>query len=340
MAKSPDQKLKLTYLIRFFERNTDEEHHATMNDILADLERCGIQAERKAIYDDLIALERLGYEIIRDGSRNSEYYLVDRDFELAELKLLVDAVQSSKFISQKRTEELIRKLEEQTSHYRAVQLQRQVYNTNRVKTINETVLYTIDSLHEAISANKRIAFHYCEWNLQKELVYKNDGKIYQVDPVALIWDDENYYLVAYESDESRKPSEYTDEDIRHYRVDKIRDLEVLSDRRICAQAIANFHPAEYVKEHFNMFAGQAEYVKLRFKKHLIGVLIDRFGKEVTILPDETDEGYAVARVRVQVSNQFFGWMTGFGGDIVLQSPENVVNEYKEFLANIQTNYEG
>ena len=337
MAKAPDQKLKLTYLIRFFERNTDEDHPAGMKDILAYLEAQGIHAERKSIYDDIYALSRLGYEVLQTDTRPVAYYLSNRSFELAELKLLVDAVQSSKFISAKKTEELIRKLELLTSKYSEAALQRQVYNTNRVKTVNETVLYTIDSLHEAISQNRRISFHYCEWNLNKELVYRNGGKSYCVDPVALIWDDENYYLVAYESDETRKASEYTEKDIRHYRVDKIRDLSVLDDRRICSAAIGNFRPVEYAKEHFGMFSGEQESVKLCFEKRLVGVMIDRFGKDITLMPAERED-YALARVRVQVSAQFFGWVTGFGPSVTIEGPDRVKKEYRDFLREILSEY--
>ncbi len=324
MSKTSDQKLKILYLIRYFSENTDEGHPVPMAEVIEYLGSMGISAERKSIYSDIEALKRLGYDIEFRKEHPSGYYLASRDFELAELKLLVDAVQSSKFITQKKSNALIGKIEKLASHYQGRALQRQVYVAKRVKTDNEAVLYNIDYIHEAISRSAKIEFKYCEWNLDKELVYRNNGKVYVTNPVALIWDDENYYLVACDDENSG---------YRHYRVDKMRQIAVSDLCRDNIGQVMDFEPAEYAKEHFGMFSGTDETVKMRFDNKLVGVIIDRFGRDVTII--RKNEEYSVARIRVQVSDLFFAWVAGFRGRFVIEGPDNVREQYIEFLDDIR-----
>lgn len=327
MAKSADQKLKLVFLIDYFSKNTDENHPAAMGDIISYLSSNGISAERKSIYSDIDALNRLGYVIEYQRGNPSGYYLASREFELAELKLLVDAVQSSKFITEKKSSALIEKIEKLTSKYEGTKLQRQVYVTNRVKTDNETILYNIDPIHEAIADNKRIKFNYCEWNLKKELVYRNDGREYIVDPVTLIWDDENYYMVANDVHNSV---------LKHYRVDKIRNTVILDEKRTDSPNIKNFDPAIYVRQHFYMFSGNEETMHLRFSNELIGVIIDRFGKDIPII--HVDDNTSDARIRVQVSDSFFGWIAGFRGRITIEKNESVKQQFFTFIEDIRHHF--
>ncbi len=321
MAKSSNQKQKLLLVLQYLQENTDEEHMASTGEIVEHLARNGITSERKSIYSDIETLMDMGYDIIQRRGKDGGYALVSRDFELAELKLLVDAVQSSKFISEKKSNALIKKIEKLTSHYEGRKLQRQVFVANRVKTDNESVFYNIDGIYEGIVNRHIISFKYCEWNLDKKLVYRNEGKRYVVEPQNLIWDDENYYLVA---------RNVETDSIRHYRVDKMTDIIVEEDT--FKEDTAAPAPAEYSKVHFSMFSGDGEIVTVRFDRKLIGVVIDRFGKDVSIIPRGEDS--FDARLNIKVSNQFFGWITGLGRSARIIAPDNVVAQYKALIDDI------
>lgn len=322
MARNSGQKLKLLYLLRILEHETDENHVISTKDIISKLEEQGISAERKSIYDDIAKLQDFGYDIIQKDSRNGGgYYLASREFEQVELKLLVDAVQSSRFVTEKKSRELITKLEKLTSKHEGKLLQRQVYVAGRVKTDNESIYYQIDALHKAISENKQIRFTYLEWNSKKELVPRKNEK-YQVSPWILMWKDENYYLVAYDA---------KSEDLRHYRMDKMAAVEILEEQRIGKEYYENQKPVEYVNKVFSMFHGEEEDVILLFPESLVGVMIDRFGKEVSM---RSFEGKLRARVKVMTSPQFFAWIAGLGKDVQIAGPENVCQAYKEWLETL------
>ncbi len=323
MPKSPEQKKKILVVLKYLMLNSDEEHPISTSTLIDYLENCGIKAERKSIYSDIETLVNMGYDIINRRGNDGGYYIASRDFESAELKLLVDAVQSSKFITEKKSNELISKIEKLTSRHEGRKLQRQVYVARRVKTDNESILYNIDGIHEAISHNSRISFLYYEWNLERKLVCRNNGNRYVVDPLVLVWDDENYYLVA---------GDIANGIIKHFRVDKMSDIKIEPVSR--DRHWENFDVAQYSKEHFAMFHGDKETVTVRFKKHLIGVVIDRFGKDVFIVPKGDD--YFDARLNVQVSNQFFGWITGFAGDACIISPQTVIDRYKKIIEDISS----
>ena len=200
MAKSPNQKLKLLYLVKFLMQHSDEEHPVSTAQIIEELKKNDISAERKSIYDDIEALCNFGVDIVQVKGRNGGYYIGERDFELPELKLLVDSVQSSKFITQDKTYKLIKKIESLASVYDGQLLQRQVYVSNRVKSMNESIYYTVDAISDAITQNKKIKYQYFEYTVTKERRFRHDGKFYEVSPFALIWDDENYYMLAWDSD--------------------------------------------------------------------------------------------------------------------------------------------
>ena len=275
MAKSAGQKLKLLYLIKFLTENTDENHPASTADLIAYLETNGIHSERKSIYDDIAKLCDFGYDIIQVHSRlGGGYYMAGRDFELAELKLLVDAVQSSRFLTTKKSRALIKKLELLAGKHDAGKLQRQVYVAGRIKTENESIYYNIDSIHSAIQENKQISFQYLEWNLKKQLVPR-DHLTRQVSPWALIWREENYYLAAFDSQEGI---------MKHYRVDKMGRVCVLDAAREGIEQFSRTDPAVYSNQTFGMYGGQEETVTLQFPNRLIGVVLDRFGREVEIRP--------------------------------------------------------
>lgn len=327
MAKNSGQKLKLLYIVKILTEESDENHPVSTKTLIEKLGNYGVSAERKSIYDDIAKLQDFGYDIIQMDNRNGGgYYLASREFELAELKLLVDAVQSCRFITQKKSRELIKKLERMSGKYDAGQLQRQVYVAGRVKTENESIYYSIDALHHAMQENKKISFLYMEWNGKKELVPRKNGVRYNVSPWTLIWKDENYYLVAYDDVAGI---------LKHYRVDKIADVEMLSEKRNGREVFESMDLAVYANTTFGMYGGELCDVVLRFPEKLVGVVIDRFGKEISI---RKDGELWRARVKVMVSPQFYGWMSAVGKEIQIVSPQNVRGQYIDWLNDLIKEY--
>ncbi|MBM6926735.1 helix-turn-helix transcriptional regulator [Pseudoflavonifractor phocaeensis] len=312
MAKSACQKLKLLTLSRILWQNTDENHPMTVPQLIAELERQGIKAERKSIYTDMEALRDFGLDVQSRKGRAPGWFLGERTFQLAELKLLVDAVQSSRFITQKKSGQLIRKLEAQASVHQARQLQRQVYVDRRVKALNETIYYSVDRLHSAITAGKTVTFQYFEYNVHKEKVYRHGGRRYTVSPAGLIWDSENYYLAGYD---------HHRQELRHYRVDRMADLAVISLPR---QGVPqDFDMAAYAAKHFGMFSGREGQLTLRCSNRLVGVILDRFGLDAILVPDGPD--HFTVTISAVVSPQFLGWLFGLGDGVTLLRPQWAVD---------------
>ncbi len=328
MPKGTNQKFKLYYLAKIMVEKTDDNHSLTMPQIKEELEKYEVTADRKSLYDDMDALEKLGIEVIheRDG-RNTYYHVASKKFEIAELKLLVDSIQSSKFITEKKSNDLIKKITSFASEYEAIQLKRQVVVQGRIKAMNESIYYVVDEIHSAISQNKKIRFQYLQWNLKKEMSPRKDED-YEVSPWALTWDDENYYLVAFDS---------VSEKIKHYRVDKMRKIDILEEKREGKEHFNSIDMAAYSKMNFGMFGGKPEMVKLSFKNEIVGVMLDRFGKDITIRSSEK-EGWSETNVEVVVSNQFFGWIFGLGNVIRIAGPEDIVSRYKKELEEVMSLY--
>jgi len=319
MPKGTKQKLKLIYLIKYLLDRTDENHKVMMSDIIEYLEENEITAERKSIYDDIEAIRGLGIDVIGEKSgKNYYYHVAGREFEVAELKLLVDAIQSSKFITEKKSSELIKKLGSLVSVHEAHQLQRQVYVAGRAKALNENIYYNIDALHYAIGNNYKIKFQYFQWNIKKEMELRRNGEFYEVSPWALLWEDENYYLIGFDA---------VSGEIRHYRVDKMLNISSLPLMREGKEYFEKLNLADYTKRNFGMFAGEEETVKLEVDNRLIGVILDRFGKDIMVIP--ADEEHFRINVKVAVSSQFFGWIFALGKNVRILGPENVVNKMRE-----------
>lgn len=324
MARSERQKLKLLYIIRMLEEYSDENHPLSTAEIITRLEAVGIHSERKSIYDDIDRLCDFGYDIIRVHSRlGGGYYLASREFELPELKLLVDAVQSSRFVTTKKSRELIKKLEAKAGKHDAGKLQRQVYVSGRIKTENESIYYNVDNIHRAIQDNKQIRFVYLDWNLKKEMVPRTNNATKSVSPWALIWRDENYYLIAYDEQDAI---------LKHYRVDKMGKVEVVPEARQGMEQFSKLDLAAYADKTFGMFGGSSETVTLQFSNRLIGVVLDRFGKDVDVRAMGND--LFNVRAKVVISGQFFGWLAGIGKDAKIVSPETVKDKYREWLKDI------
>lgn len=319
-----DPSLKTLYLLELLMEKTDEEHPLSAAAMVRALEEeYQIHVNRTTIYSELRKLSDAGTDIVHRDEKPSGYYVGSRMFELAELKLLVDAVQASKFITQKKSEQLIRKLETLCSRPEAKQLSSQVTVYNRPKTSNETIFYNVDRIHSAIFQNHQITYQYVEWTMDKKTVPRHDGAYYNVSPLHLIWDDENYYLIAYDERTNM---------VRHYRVDKMRDLVIQEDLRSSGALEQKIDVAAFSRKTFGMYNGVDTKVQLQGKKHLAGVVLDRFGADIWMRP--LDEESFSAAVTVTVSRQFFGWLTAIGPELKITGPEEVKEAYRDYLETI------
>ena len=321
------QRLRTLYVMKILLRYSDENHTISSNDIVRHLKEYGVNAERKVIYTDIAILNKFGMDI--ETVPNVGYYVNSREFELPELKLLVDAVQASKFITANASKTLIRKLEGLTSEMNADQLQRQVFIRNRLKSGNTATYYNVDNIHAAISKNRQVSFKYCKWTTKKRLRMKKDGALYLVSPWALTWNDENYYLVGCIETDGRI-------EVRHFRVDKMKNLAIMDAERVGRREFEGFDLAAFAKKTFGMYGGHDYLVTLNCENDLIGVIIDRFGKDIPVLPDGEDR--FETKVLVSVSRQFYGWLTGIGSGIRITGPEEVVKDYYKYMKDLMEHY--
>ncbi len=324
MSRGTNQKFKLLYLMEIMQEKTDEEHALTLRQIKEELEKYDVTAERKSIYTDLEDMERFGIEILKEQrGRETYYHVASRKFELAEVKLLVDAIQSSKFITLKKSRELIAKLKSFVSKNEANLLQRQLFIDGRVKTMNESVFYNVDEIYKAINDNKKIRFKYYKWDINKKLVPRHGDEWFVVSPWALTWMEENYYMVAYDEWAGK---------MKNYRVDKMMKISITDEKREGKKEFDNFDMANLSKSTFSMFDGDRERVKLRFDNSICGVFLDRFGKD-DISFRKVDDDHSEVTVEVSVSPQFYGWIFGLGDKVKVVGPENVVKELKKYAGD-------
>lgn len=330
MPKMPNQKQKLLILRRYLYENTDENHKVSVSDMANYLEACGVSAERKSLYDDIEQLRAFGDDILLDKSeRKTGYYVTSREFELSELKLLVDAVQGSKFITRKKSAQLIKKLEGLCSRSQGAELSRQVLISRRIKNMNESIYYSVDALHAAINSDSSIKFQYFDYDLKFERVLRHDGKFYTVSPFALTWDDENYYLIAYDH-ESRM--------IRHYRVDRMVSIKPTGERRLGREEFEKTDIESYSGKVFSMFGGTEQRIGMEFDNSLTNAVIDRFGKDIMMRKSENNGKFYIS-ADVIVSPHFYGWLFSFGEKVKLVSPESAVAQFKEYADSVRALYE-
>lgn len=325
MAGAPNPKMKLLYLMKIFLERTDEEHALSMQEILNALAEFRIKAERKSIYTDMELLRQYGLDIEMVKTKTVKYYISSRDFELPELKLLVDAVQSSHFITAKKSNELIKKLSALASVHQAKQLKRQVYLAEQAKPLNESIYYNVDAIHTAINEKHKISFQYFDYNVDKKRVYRRDGELYIHTPVALCWNDDKYYLICYNT-------KY--DDFTHYRVDRMNKVEVLEEK---AEKIDNkrFSIAEHTKKNFGMFGGELTQATLRFDNELVNAVLDKFGTDVLL--SKKGEQFEIT---VEVSNSpvFLSWIFQFGEKAEIIAPEGLRLSMKESIEKVRGKY--
>ena len=319
-----DEKMTVLYLMRILLEETDPSHPLNAAQLIGLLEQqydCSVS--RGTLYANIRRLREYGLDIGQKKGSGFGYYINKRDFDLAELKLLVDAVQSSKFITKEKSEVLIQKLEKLSGKENAKQLQRQVFIYNRIKTDNNAIYANVDAIHAAIHENRQIRFKYCEWTVAKKLVQKKNGTDYLVSPWALAWEDEKYYLVAYDAAAGI---------IKHYRVDKMQEVRPDEHERLGKEHFENFDLAAYSRKTFSMYGGSDVKIKLQGKAELAGVIIDRFGQDVLMVPQK--DGSFTVTVTVQMSPQFFGWLTGIGKGLRILWPKEAADAYRRYLEDI------
>lgn len=330
MPKSFNQKMRLLALIDIFNEYTDEFHGLSLEEIKNMLLKQDIKADRKTLYVDFNNLKDYGLDIVMESKGRTAYYsLANRVFELPELKLLVDSIQSAKFISEKKSKDLIKKLSSpaMVSKYQADDLKRQVFMSGRVKSMNESILLSIDKIHDAIKSGKQIQFQYFQWNAKKQVELKHNGELYCVSPWALIWDNENYYLVAFDSAAKK---------VKHFRVDKMKNMKPTELLQEGLEERKKFNVAEYSQAAFGMYGGEKVSVTLEADKNLVGVIIDRFGKDVQIF--ERPNGKVEAWAEVMLSPQFLGWVTGFGTGMRVTKPQKAVDAMKQLIEQLSDMY--
>ena len=320
MPKSENQKLKLLYIADFLTEKTDENHSVTSVDIISMLASNGIAAERKSIYADIDALRNFGMDIDIAKGRTGGIRLLSKKFELTELKLLVDAIQASRFITEKKSYALIRKLSEMTSEYERKELQRLVFISNRIKNENESIYYSTDNIYNAINTDKQISFLYFNYGADKKKHYHNNNQPITISPYGLQYDSEKYYLIAYDAKADI---------IKHYRVDKMENVIITDKTRVGKEHFKKFDVAAYSNATLKMYSGTITNVTLKCPDKFAGAIIDKFGKKIKFFP--TDDGEYTVTVEAALTPTLYSWVFTFGGEMKITHPQKAVQEYRKQL---------
>ena len=314
-------KRRLLLVQRLLYENTDEQHPLTTFEILDYLLEQGILTNRKTLKGDIDLMVECGMDIVTVQSKPNRYFWGARRFEQAELKLLIDAVSSSRFIPQRRSSALTKKIMTLTSVHGQKDLKRNVYATNRVKSSNENLLYIVDTVNEAISRKCKITFQYTDYSPAKRKILRNDGEVYTLSPFALFWNQDYYYVVGYSEKHGN---------ISNFRADRICNIELTGDK--AAKKPKDFSLARYSQQIFEMYDGDTVKVKLECSNHLMKYVVDRFGEKVKTEIATEDTFYAYPEVAL--SPNFYSWVFKFAGDIRIISPVKAVNEIKEIAQKV------
>ena len=324
MPRSYDQKLKILYILDYLQKNSHEEHPVRANELIDMLSKKEIRCDRKTVYSDIATLQQFGIDIISVPGKSGGYYIASRSFQLPELKLLIDAVQSSRYLTEAKSRELIEKLCDQVGEHEAGLLKRNVYVSGRVKSMNETIYYNVNDIQEAISQNRQITFRYFDWNMEGKRQYRE--KQYIASPYGLCQDNENCYLLAFSERHG----------ITSYRVDRMEGISLSDEKRIPCPELTGKAFTEHANKLFQMFAGDALDVKLRFHKTLLNVVIDRFGRDTMLIPDGDD--HFNFTVKVAVSPMFLSWVIGFGDKAQILYPQAVIDQCRELCRQATSHY--
>lgn len=320
-----EEKSKLLYILKYLWLQTDDEHPAATADIVAGVFEYGVTVNRHSIPAIVAQLQEFGIDVIDTKGSPNRYFIGERNLELPEVKLLIDAVQSSRFISAKKSDELVDKLNMMVSFHQAEGLNRHLYVEGRVKADNKSLYYTVDRIHEAINNGTKIKFQYIEYTASKKKVHKHNGYVYVFSPYAVLWHNDCYYVLGY----SEKHKAITK--FRVDRIDKTESTELQSVKKP-----KGFDPVVYLKNIFSMYDGEMQNIRLKCNKDMMKVIIDRFGKDVSTVPCE--DGCFMADVKISVSPTFFGWLFGFGNKICIISPQNIIDDYTAAAKKILDTY--
>ena len=325
MPKSDNQKLKIFYILDYLEQNSHQDHPVKASELISMLQnRWNISCDRKTVYSDIAALQDYGIDVVAVPGKNGGYYIASRNFELPELKLLIDAVQSSRFLTEKKSRELIEKLCRECSVHDARLMRRDVVVSGRVKSMNETIYYNVDTIQEAIAQNSVITFRYFDWGMDGQRRYRD--KSYTASPYGLCQDNENCYLMAHSPRHG----------ITSYRVDRMASITLTGQPRTPCPELTGKALTEHANRLFQMYSGDAVDVKLRFHKSLVNVIIDRFGRDTMLIPD--GEEHCVFTVRVAVSPMFLSWIIGFGSKAKILHPQSVIDQCRQMCLEAMEQY--
>ena len=325
MPKSDNQKLKIFYILDYLEAHSNEKNPVRASDLITMLDRNhNIRCDRKTVYSDIAALQQYGVDIVSLPGKNGGYYIASRNFELPELKLLIDAVQSSRYLTEKKSRELIEKLCSQCNEQDAKLMRRTVLVSGRVKSMNETIYYNVDAIQEAIAQNKQISFRYFDWDFGGKRKYRD--KEYLASPYGLCQDHENCYLLAFSGRYG----------ITSYRVDRMTDIQLTEENRIPCPELTGKALHDHANRLFQMYSGDALDVKMRFHKSLLNVVIDRFGRDTMLIPDGED--YFNFTVKVAISPMFLSWVIGFGAKAKILYPQSVADACKALCMEAMSQY--
>ena len=324
MPKSDNQKLKILYILDHLQKNSHEDHPVRANELIAMLASHNISCDRKTVYSDIQALQDYGVDIISIPGKNGGYFIGQRIFEPYELKLLIDAVQSSRYLTESKSRELIAKLCAQCNEQDAMLMKRTVLIAGRVKSMNESIYYNVDAIQDAIAENKQITFRYFDWDMKGKRRYRE--KEYYASPYGLCQDNENCYLLGYSPRHG----------ITSYRVDRMTDIRATDEARIPCPELSGKALVEHANRLFQMFAGDDVNVKLRFHKDLLNVVIDRFGRDTMLIPDGED--HFNFTVKVAVSPMFLSWVIGFGDKAQILYPQAVIDQCRDLCEQVMNQY--
>ncbi len=326
MPKSYDQKMRILYIWDYLQKNSHEQKPVRTSELLDMLwDKHQIRSERKAVYSDIKSLQEFGVDIITVKGRDGGYFIGERSFQRSELKLLIDAVQSSRYLTEAKSRELIQKLCDQCNEHDAMLMRRNIMVSGRVKSMNNSILYNVDHIQDAITLNKKITFRYFDWDIKGQRKYRE--KEYIASPYGLCQDNENCYLLAHSERHG----------ITSYRVDRMTDISILDEKRTPCPELTGRALMDHANKLFQMFAGDSVNVKMRFHTELLNVVIDRFGRDIMLIPDGPE--HFNFTVPVVVSPMFLSWVVGFGNKAKVLYPQSVVDQCKELCQQVIDQYQ-
>lgn len=330
MSKRPNQTKKIPLIIKMLREETDDEHGLTMTQIIERLAENGVEAERKSIYRDIEVLRECGYDVIKRTGRPTEYALGEREFEYPELLLLVDAVQSSRFLTKRKSQQLLQRIKGLTSVHQAAALTRHIHVERRIRAQNESVYYNVDAIQGAIASHHKVGFRYFSHNLEQKKVYRKEGATYRETPVHLVYSDGYYYLIAFND---------AHDDFVRYRIDRMSHIQILDEPATRNSRIANFDVEEFALQAFGMFGGEKVRVTMEFDASAIDIILDRFGDDGVVIIPQPEGKTGHATITVRKSSVFFGWLAQLGTRARILTPSSIATEYRDYLARIVDAYD-